>query len=168
MKQTLRILVILALSLLVCSCTGYRAAADREAPLKLPENFRDLHLRSVENPTMDQGLEARLRSTLRDELTRRARVLWVPRESATAYVDVTVHHFTSHTSLTGADDETIKSNASIELSAALVRRSDGSLIWSSDHVGYSQSFSGDNRAQAEATVLDMAVRRMVDSMGQNY
>lgn len=168
MRNTLRVLAALVLALVVCSCAGYRAASDREAPLKLPEQFRDLYLRSVDNPTMEPGLEAQLRSALRDELTRRARVLWVDRERATAYVDLTVHQFTSQTSLTGADDETIKSTASIELSAAIVRRSDGSRIWSADHVSYGQTYSGDARSQAEQAVLDIAVRRLVDRMGQAY
>ena len=168
MRKTFRVLAVLALAVLVCSCAGYRAASDGDAPLKLPAEFRDLFLRTVDNPTMEPGLEAQLRSALRDELTRRARVLWVDRERATAYVDVTVHQFTSQTSLTGADDETIKSTASIDLSAVVVRRSDGSRIWSADHVSYGQTYSGDVRTQAEEAVLDIAVRRLVDRMGQAY
>ncbi len=168
MRSASRLVAVLVLALVAASCSGYRAASDREAPLKLPEEYRDLYLRSVENPTMNPDLEARLRTALRDELTRRARVLWVGREQATAYVDLKVNRFTSQTSLTGADDETIKSTASIDLSATIVRRADGSRIWGADHVGYSQSFSGDAKAEAEDAVLDIAVRRLVDRLGQAY
>ncbi|WP_028586155.1 LPS assembly lipoprotein LptE [Desulfocurvus vexinensis] len=168
MQRVLHVLAALALGLVLASCSGYRNSAEPDAPLKLPADCRSLFLRTVTNPTMAPGLEATLRSALRDELTRRARVAWASREAATAYVDVTVHRFTSQTSLTGSDDETLKSSASISLTVEIFRRSDGALVWSADKVGASESFTGNDRTQAEANVLDMAVRRAVDRMAQNY
>lgn len=168
MRQVLRVAAVLALALIVSGCAGYRAASDADAPFRIPEEFRDMHIRTVKNPTMDPDLEARLRTALRDELTRRGRAMWVPRERATALVDVTVHQFTTHTSLTGTDDETIRSSASISLTVSIVRRSDGSRLWVADHVGHSESFYGDDQEQAEASVLDLAVRKVVDRMTQSY
>lgn len=168
MHPALRILAALSLAFLVCSCAGYRMASDREAPLNLPEKYRDLFIRNVENPTMTPGLEDSLRTALRDELTRRARVLWVPRERASAYVDMTIHRYTSQTSLTGTEDETIKSSASIDVSLVIVRRSDGSQLWRADHVGHSESFTGDDQAEAQKHVLNLAVRKIVDRLSQDY
>jgi hypothetical protein len=79
-----------------------------------------------------------------------------------------VHRFTSHTSLTGSDDETLKSSAGISLTLDVFRRSDGVQVWTSGRVGASESYTGNDKNQAEANVLDMAVRRAVDRMAQDY
>jgi hypothetical protein len=171
-QRVIHVLAVLTLALAatmaLASCSGYRNAAEPGTALALPADCRALFLRTVKNPTMAPDLEATLRSALRDELTRRGRATWVSREAATAYVDVDVHRFTSFTSLTNANDETIRSSASVILTVSIFRRSTGAQVWTSGRVNSNESYTGNDRPLAEANALDMAVRRAVDRMSQNY
>lgn len=167
--RTLRVLPVLALAmtLLLAACAGYSVTStDGEGPLVLPEDARALFLKSVENRTMYVEVPATLRTQVRDEFTRRGRVAWVDRESATAYLHLKVVSFTHSAAVTDEDDETLKSSASIALEAWITRKSDGAELWRGE-ASHGESFITD-RASAEASVVEHAVRKLADRLAQNY
>lgn len=155
--------VLLALVLSGC---GYHFAGS-EAPLVLDANHRALCIRSVENPTLKPWIESRIRAEFRDELTRRGTITWASVKDANADVFITIHSFRSDSSLTDSDDETIKSDATIDMRARIVSRTDGAELWSSGSVTASQSFTTD-REGAERRAVSLAVRRLADRLSQAY
>lgn len=161
---------VLAAAVLAClalaACAGY-GLQSREA-LNLPEDRRDLCIVAVDNPTLRPDLSAQLRNLLRDELAKRGRVRWVDRAKATAVVHLAVESFTSQTTLTGSHDETLKSAATINLSAWIESRPEGKDLWRSRQVSVSRTYTGNNSAEAEDQVLELAAQRLADLMGQAY
>ena len=159
----LSILAILALS----ACSGYRVTGgDDAASLALPEDARALFIKDVENRTVNVEVNHTLRTQVRDEFTRRGRVAWVDRESATAYLHLKVVSFTESAAVTDEDDETLKSSASISLEAWITRKSDGAELWRG-RASHGESFISDRDA-AEASVIEHAVRKLADQLAQNY
>ncbi|MDY7001026.1 MAG: LPS assembly lipoprotein LptE [Thermodesulfobacteriota bacterium] len=148
------------------SCHGYHLKD--QAPVSLAKEYRSLFIVSVENPTMKPWLDARLRASVRDEFTRRGKIQWVSKDRAAAYLKIKVHDFSSNTSVSGSKDETIKSAAGIDLEAWIVSQKDGSVLWRSNRVSAGQSFLTGGRDQAEARVLDLAVRELADRLGWDF
>jgi len=156
----------MALALTLWSCAGYRQAANSDAPLDLPVEARALFIKSVENPTMDPDLESILRAEIRDEFTRRGRVVWVDRDQATAYISIKVNSFRTATSLTDEDDTTIRSSSSISLEAWITSKDNGQELWRGS-ASHSESFTSDQEG-AEADVMEMAARKLADRLNQGY
>jgi len=150
----------------LAACAGY-SLQSREI-LALPEDRRDLCIVSVDNPTLRPDLSAQLRNLLRDELAKRGRIRWVPRDQATAIIHLAVQDFNSQSSLTGSHDETLKSTATISLTARIERRPEGGDLWRSGDVSVSRTYTGNNASDAEAEVLEQAAQRLADLMGQAY
>lgn len=161
-----RLLAAALAGLLLAACAGYGPAG--RAALTLPEGRRDLCIVEVENPTLRPDLSAQLRNLLRDELSRRGQVRWTDRENATALVHLEVDDFSSQTALTGSHDETLKSTAAIAVEAWIERRPEGGVLWRSGRVSLSRSFTGNDRSDAEARVLEQAAQRLADQLGQAY
>ncbi len=161
-----RLLAAAALAVLLAACAGY--GPQGRTALTLPEGRRDLYIVEVENPSLRPDLSAQLRALLRDELSKRGQVRWTDREHATAVIHLTVHDFKSSSALTGSHDETLKSTATISLEARMERRPEGGDLWRSGRVSVSRSYTGNDRADAEAEVLDRAVQQLVDQLGQAY
>ncbi|GAB1400694.1 hypothetical protein MASR1M66_21490 [Aminivibrio sp.] len=82
------------------SACGYSLTAN--APIDLPADSTRLYLAKVTNPTTETWLEPMLRSSLRDELTRRGNVTWVGRNEAEATVNVDVRSYSTSDSVKGA------------------------------------------------------------------
>ncbi|MEW5773717.1 MAG: LPS assembly lipoprotein LptE [Thermodesulfobacteriota bacterium] len=169
-RPSARVRILGALLALAClalaACAGY--SPQGRGGLVLPEGRRDLCIVEVENPTLRPDLSALLRNLLRDELARRGQVRWTDREHATALVHLAVEDFTSQTLLTGSHEQTLKSSASITVEAWIERRPEGDQIWRSGRVGVSRSFTGNDRADAEARVLEQAAQRLADLLAQSY
>lgn len=162
----LRRTVLLTLALVLLAGCGYKNT--QSGPVALPENTRKLFLEDVENPTLNTDLYARIRSLVRDELTRRGQVQWVPRGEAEALMSVEIRSFTSKASVKDAEDETLRSTASINLQAQIVSAADRSVLWTSGPVGASESFTTGGQEDAERRVILLGVQRLVDRLGQNF
>lgn len=165
MSSPIRIIVLVLLLALAAGCAGYSTGG---GGLVLPEGKRSLYIRSVDNPTMRADLEARLRSVMRDEMTRRGRIQWSEPDQASAYVTLRVERFTSTTSITDKYDKSVLRSAQITLSAAVVDSAGGDTLWSSGEITASQNFLTGDQDSAEEKVIDLAVRRIVDRMHQNF
>ena len=166
MSSPIRFFLLCCLLLAASGCAGYGVSGPDD--LVLGPSHRDLYIKSVDNPTMRADLESRLRSVLRDEMTRRCLVTWTAPEDATAAVKVRVERFTSTTSISDKYDKSLLLSATVTLSATIHSTAGGDLIWNSGDVSASQNFLTGDRAAAEEKVIDLAVRQLVDRLHHNF
>lgn len=170
---------VLCIALFLSAC-GYQLTA--RAPIQLPEDSTRLYLNKVTNPTTETWLEPMLRSSLRDELTRRGNVAWVGRDEAEATVNIDVRSYSTSDSLKGRDDVTLKSEARILMVVTFYSAKTNALIWTSGPVSAAESYRGTGgtvtstgllqttSAKREATqeAVDLAVRMVADRLGQKF
>lgn len=157
---------ILVVALLATAC-GYHLTA--QEPIVLPEDSTKLFLTKVTNPTTESWMDPMLRTALRDEFTRRGKVTWVEREHAEATVTVAVTSYSSSTALTGQDDQTLKSAATINLTVNFYNARTTVLIWTSGPVVASESFRGaKTKRDATQKAVELAMRMVADRMSQNF
>lgn len=165
MSSPLRTIVAILVLALLAGC-GYRNTLS--GPVALPEDKRKLFFEEVENPTLRTSLDARLRSLIRDELTRRGKVEWVSRDQAEAYFQIEILQFTSTSSVTGAEEQTLRFTTVISLEGGIVSAADRSILWSSGPVSAYESFLSGGRDAAEDRVILLAVERVVDRLGHSF
>jgi len=166
MSSPIRTALLCLLLAALAACAGYSAGGGGD--LVLGPEHRSLYIKDVDNPTMRAELESRLRSVMRDEMTKRGHIQWSERGKAAAYVKVRVERFTSTTSISDKYDKSVLLSANVTLSATIHDAASGDPIWHSENVSASQNFLTGDRASAEEKVLDLAVRRLVDRMHQNF
>jgi outer membrane lipopolysaccharide assembly protein LptE/RlpB len=154
------------ITLLLPAC-GYHLTA--QEPITLPQDRTKLFLSKVTNPTTETWMEPMLRTALRDEFVRRGKVSWVGREQAEATVTLDVKSYTASSSLTGTDETTLKSTATINLVVNFYNARTNALIWTSGPVVASESFR-DTSTKRDATgkAVELAVRMVADRMSQNF
>ena len=143
------------------------------APITLPGGHTRLYIAKVTNPTIESWIEPRLRSSLRDEFTRRGSVEWVERAEAQSLVEILVHSFSSATSVKGEDEETVRSSAVITLEVQIFDSSDHALLWTSGRISGQESYTGSGsndpkRLEASYTALEEAVRKSADRLSDQF
>ncbi len=154
------------IALLVPAC-GYHLTANE--PLTLPQDSTKLFLSKVTNPTTETWMEPMLRTALRDEFTRRGKATWVERNQAEASVVLNVTSYSASSTLSGADDSTLKSTATIALTVSFYNARTNALIWTSGSVVASESFRGaETKRDATQKAVELAVRMVADRMSQNF
>ncbi len=152
------------LLLILYGCAGYTPLS-ADTPLVLEPERRQLFIKGVTNISLDPDLEPRLRSLVRDELTKRAQVIWVESKDATAYVYLNITKFSSAVTMKDADDRPLRSAVSITLNMQ-IRTPEGETLYSAG-TSHSESFYTD-QTDAEKRVIEFAVRKLVDNMSRNY
>lgn len=160
------LLALVALAALSC---GY--SFKHQGSSALPENIRTLYIASVENPTTETWLGPRLRSLLRDELTRRGWTRWTDKDDADGLMTITIDRFTRSSAVKDESEESVKYTASVTLSATIAERESGQEVWHSGNVGWSGSYygSGENAENdADAYATEHAIRRLADLLGEGY
>lgn len=157
---------IVLLFLLTSAC-GYQLTA--QEPISLPQDSTRLFLSKVSDPTTETWLEPMLRSSLRDELTRRGKVTWVDQGEAQALVTVEVRQYSAGTAVEGRYNTTIKSSAQIHLVVTFYSAQNNALIWTSGPIVVKESFRGpENKQAATQRAVDLAVRMVADRMSYNF
>lgn len=160
------LLPLLGLFLLLPAC-GYQLSAN--APIDLPKDSTRLFLAKVTNPTTETWLEPMLRSSLRDELTRRGNVTWVGREEAEATVNVDVRSYSTSDAVKGRDDVTYKSKVTIQMEVSFFSTKTSAIIWTSGPVVASESYRGSGgKKDATQDAVDLAVRTVADRLSQKF
>lgn len=162
--RAVAVLLGAALALLVAGC-GYRLGGT--APLDLPPDIRTLALVGVDNPTLDTQLPQQLRTLLRDEITDRGALAWTNPERADGLMRLKIDKLSTNTRVQSPAEETLKFQTSISLSATIIRRVDRQQIWSGKSSASESFFSREAEDALERT-LDLAVRELVDLLGQAY
>lgn len=162
-------IALLALALGGCgySFAGSAAPNSPQASRLAPE-FRKMFLARVENPSTETWLEARLRSLIRDEFSRRRMVEWTDRSQATSLLTVSVKRYTRQTAVAGSSDQSVKLSAGIILSAKVTRAADGVVLWQSEELNQGESFYPGDSDGADMRLTDLAIRRLADFMSENY
>lgn len=164
-------LVVAAWIGLAAGC-GYAPASGSSAEntLAIEPRFRRLNLVKVENPTTEPRVEARLRSILRDELTRRGGVEWVERGQARGLLRVRIQQFTNSAKVKDADDVTVKYQVVVSLSARITNPDDNAVLWDSGLITAEESYfpSQNVREAAEERALDLAARQLADRLGDAF
>ncbi len=157
-------------AILVLPGCGYHMSAS--APIALPESMTTLYLEKVSNPTTQSWLEPTLRSTLRDEFTRRGQVRWVEKHQAEGLLEIGIVSFTSGTKLENALEETVRSEIVLQLQATISRKADQTVAWDSGRITARESFNGPKGStearDAEQRVVDLAVEKLADTLGQEF
>ena len=161
-----RALCCLAPLLLLAAC-GYGFGPQR-AGFVLPEGNRALSIDQVDNPTTESWLEPTLRADLRDELTRRGHIRWTERDRATGLVRVTVKSYSRPRAATGQQETTLYRYAVIVVSMRVIDPVDRTTIWDSGEVHTQYPFLRGEEAEADRTVVELAVRRLADRMTESY
>lgn len=162
-----RILWAAFAALLVLPTCGYRLTA--QAPIDLPRDSTRLFLGKVVNPTTETWFEPMLRSSLRDELTRRGNVTWVDRDAAQATVNIDVRYYSTSDVVKGLDDVTLKSEARVQLEVSFFDAKTNALIWTSGPVMASESYRGtDGKRNATEAAIELAMRMVADRLSQKF
>lgn len=163
--QLSALVLTVAAAMLLNGC-GYQLAS--KGPVALPEDQRTLCMDSVDNPTLEAWLGPRLRSELRDELTRRGWTRWVDRSQADMLVRIVIERYSRSTKVGDEKDETLRSQASINMSVNFVSRTTDEVIWNSGSISVGESYFGISPTEADMSVTELAVRRAVDRLSQRY
>lgn len=149
----------------LCAC-GYGFPDGSTA--SLPEEYRTLAIASVEQPSLYSWVEPRIRSLLRDELNRRKWVTWADKSKASAWIKINVSKFSNRASVSGDEDETLRSSASITMEAVIVSAVDGHTLWSSGTISEDWPYYGNEVDEANDMVTELAIRKLADRLSQNY
>ncbi len=170
--HALACLLLAALALLSLGGCGYKftgqSISDEESVSVLAPQYRDLAIARIENPTVEPWLEPRLRSLLRDELTRRRLANWVDRSKATALITVYVKQYTRSTALAGQQDQSLKLSTGMTFSVRIRRAGDNLVLWDSGEQSQNESYYPGDADGADMRVTDLAIRRLADLMTQGY
>lgn len=156
-------LLIFVLPLTAC---GYKFAGGEHASLE--PQYRKLYIDEVEHPTTLPWMEARLRSLLRDEFNRRSWVTWTTRNKATAWIKLNVQKYSRKASVTGDKDQTLRSTASITMTATIVSPADGRVLWSSGTISANWPYYGGEEEEADQEVTKRAIEILAERLSQNY
>jgi len=154
----------------VCLGCGYHFAAS--SPVRLPEGMTKLYFEKLVNPSTEAWLEPRMRSEIRQELSRRGQVQWVEEVQAQGILQVDITRFSSSTKLEDAQGETVKSEVVLDVRARIFRGADRELIWRSGTITARKSYIGpeDGAQQREAQndALELVVERLANRMSQTF
>lgn len=156
----------LLLFLLLSAC-GYQLTA--QSVISLPEDSTHLFLHKVVNPSTETWLDLMVRTSLRDEFTRRGNVQWVDQDEAQAIVNVNIQSYGNSASVTGRDDVTVKSLASIVLEVTFYNAKTNVIIWTSGPITATESYRGTSgERNAAQGAVDRAFRMVADRLSQNF
>lgn len=160
-------LLCLLAGLQLAACGGYQFGSESGTAVLEPK-FRDLAIAGVENPTTYTWLGPRLRSLVRDELTRRNVVRWTDKAKASAHLYLEVKRYNRKAAVSGALDQTLKLEAGLTMRARVFSAMDGSVLWDSQEISIARSYFQGEEQAADDLVTDLAVRALADRMTEKY
>lgn len=167
MLWSARLWAICLIALLFLPACGYQLTA--QSPIILPAGNTKLYLKKVTNPTTETWFEPMVRTSLRDEFTRRGNVEWVDQEAAQSLVYVDVRQYSTSGSVTGQNEETLKSRAMVHMEISFYSADTHALIWNSGPVVASESYRGTgSKRDATQKAIDLAMRIAADRLSQNF
>jgi len=155
------------LAALAAGC-GYQVGST-QAPTVLPEGRRTIAISKVENPTVEEWIEPLLRSKLRDEIAGRGVGVFTDLSKADTHLNVRIVRFVIGAAIKDKRDMTRKYAVDLYIEGKLVDGKDHTPIWESGVIHMNEMFDGNlDRAMAEDWAITLAVRELVDRMGQAF
>lgn len=165
MRQAAIAVLLVCLSA-VAAC-GYSFGGDSRPAV--PEGSRRLFLTEVDNPTAENWLGPDLRGALRDELNRRGIITWADdRATANGYLSLTILRYARRTAVSGANDQSLRYDATLEIEAVIRSAYDGSIQWSSGLITVTEPYFGGQEAAVDAEVVRQASRRIAERMSLDF
>ncbi|WP_319762286.1 LPS assembly lipoprotein LptE [Maridesulfovibrio sp.] len=164
-KYVKKLVLLLCLVFAVSAC-GYHNSATE--PNRVGEQFREVAIAKVENPTLERWLEPKIRSMLRDEITRRGQLVWTDKSKADALFNIKVLELSDGSRILGDQDVTMKYDMTLKVQMKVTDATDGSLIWNSGPFSVTESYYTGQEEATKQLVTKLLVRRLVDKMNQAY
>ena len=158
--------MLLLCAVFAVSACGYHNSATE--PNRIGEQFREVAIAKVENPTLQRWLEPKIRSMLRDEITRRGQLNWVEKSKAEALFSIRIIELSDGSRILGDQDVTLKYDMTLKVEMKVNSSSDGSLIWSSGPIEVTESYYLGQEEETRQLITKLMIRRLVDRMNQAY
>ncbi len=159
--------------LLIALCTlaalggcGYHFVS--QGKVALPDDIKTLAVKKVKNPSMETWLPAELIASFRDEITNRDQLKWADDSKADGLVYFDIKYFDITTSVSDDKDRTEQYSVTIKVRAQIRRRLDNAEVWDSGYITMAEYFLATDLDSARRKAVELAVRRMVDSMQNAY
>ncbi len=165
MNSVKKLILLLCVVFAVSAC-GYHNSATE--PNRVGEQFREVAIAKVENPTLERWLEPKIRSMLRDEITRRGQLVWTDKSKAEALINIRILGLSDGSRILGDQDVTLKYDMTLKVQMKIISASDGSLIWNSGPMSVTESYYTGEEDATQQLVTKLMVRRLVDRMNQAY
>ncbi|WP_457572562.1 LPS assembly lipoprotein LptE [Desulfovulcanus sp.] len=163
-----KLLILLISQLLLLCQTGCGYQFSSISPVSLPHGYTCLYISRVVNPSQESWLEPKIRSYLRDELTRRGQVRWVSKDKAEVLVRINIKEF-STASVKGEKDQSIKYIAQVVLEVLMFSAKDKTLIWTSGQINGNKSYYNENEKRVAAEqAVEKALDLVVDRLGNGF
>ena len=164
-KSVKKLVLLLCVVFAVSAC-GYHNSATE--PNRVSKQFREVAIAKVENPTLERWLEPKIRSMLRDEITRRGQLVWTDKSKAEALINIRILELSDGSRILGDQDVTLKYDMTLKVQMSVTSASDGALIWNSGPMEVTESYYTGQEDEAQQLVTKLMVRRLVDRMNQAY
>ncbi len=165
MNHVKKLMLLLCVIFAVSAC-GYHNSATE--PNKLGEQFKEVAIAKVENPTLERWLEPKIRSLLRDEITRRGQLVWTDKSKAEALFNIKILSLSDGSRTLGNEDKTLKYDKTLKVQMRVTSAADGKLLWNSGPVEVTESYYTGQEDATDQLVTELLVRRLVDKMNQAY
>ncbi|NDV26603.1 LPS assembly lipoprotein LptE [Desulfovibrio sp. JC010] len=164
-KSVKKLALLLCVVFAVSAC-GYHNSETE--PNRVGKQFREVAIAKVENPTLERWLEPKIRSMMRDEITRRGQLVWADKSKAEALFNIRIIELSDGSRILGDQDVTLKYDMTLRVEMKVNSANDGSLIWSSGPLEVTESYYTGEEDATQQLVTKLMVRRLVDRMNQAY
>ncbi len=165
MNYVKKLILLLCIVFAVSAC-GYHNSASE--PNRVGEQYREIAINKVENPTLERWLEPKMRSMLRDEITRRGQLTWTDKSKAEALINIRIIELSDGSRILGNKDTTLKYDMTLKVQMKVTSAADGTLLWNSGPVSVTESYYTDQEDETRQLITKLMVRRLVDKMNQAY
>ena len=165
MNYVKKLILLLCIVFAVSAC-GYHNSASE--PSRVGKQYREIAINKVENPTLERWLEPKIRSLLRDEITRRGQMTWTGKSKAEALINIRIIELSDGSRILGNKDTTLKYDMTLKVQMKITSAADGALIWNSGPVSVTESYYTGQEDETRQLVTKLMVRRLVDKMNQAY
>lgn len=165
MNYIKKLILLLCVVFAVSAC-GYHNSATE--PNRVGKQFREVAIAKVENPTLERWLEPKIRSMMRDEITRRGQLVWTDKSKAEALFNIRILELSDGSRILGDQDVTLKYDMTLQVQMQVTSAADGSLIWNSGPIEVTESYYTGEEDTVKQLITKLIVRRLLDRMNQAY
>lgn len=156
--------------LFLLSC-GYRWQGFDEPAVRgvLGDGGGTLVMGRIEDASLYPDLPYYLRSLIRDEISLRKLAQWKDEGEADYVMDVRVPSFQIYAYVSDSDAVSLLDAAAVELELVVYRGADGSVVWRSGTVAYSEFYEASGGTGGDIRdILAQAVHRALDRMQMEF
>ena len=146
---------------------GYATGSSRAVSV-LGDGNQTLRIDKVEQVTMYPWVQYYLRGLVRDEVNMRRLARWVDSGNADYLLTVTMPGFRVRSAVSNQVDNTLLSDAIVQLELVVRSGKNGNVVWRSGVISYFDRYETVDEANAVREGLKEALRRALDRMQQKF